>query len=225
MMEASSATNFIVLPQFPPADESLSLVRPTGEFERAGLYDSGLRTECEVQSISALGATLYGHSSSPTGQQVTLELATGQRASGSIAWVRGSCCGLDFNQPIDVLALVNRNLLNQPRERRKMPRVELRCTAWLKDQEELSIVTIHNISSGGLQLEGDVLPSVGSDVTLYLEGLNVPPGELIWRRDRLAGIQLQHELNWALIMPWLRSLIRNEASQILHSEARSILCR
>jgi hypothetical protein len=215
MIEAPSATNFIVLPQYPRADESLTLARPTGKFERAWLYDSGFRTECEVQSISALGATLQGRSASPPGRQVALELATGQRASGTVAWSRGSCCGLGFNQPIDVLALVNRNLLNQPRERRRLPRVELRCTAWLKDQEDLSIVTIHNISAGGLQLEGEMLPPVGSDVTLYLEGLNVPPGELIWRRGKLAGIQLRHEFSWAHIMPWLRNLVRNEAGQIL----------
>jgi hypothetical protein len=219
MIETSSATNFIVLPQLPRADESLPLVRSTREFEKAGLYDSGFRTECDVQSISSLGATLYGYSSSSTGQQVTLELATGQRSSGIVAWVKGSYCGLSFKQPIDVLALVNRNLLNQPRERRRMPRVELRCTAWLKDQEELSIVTIHNISAGGLQFEGEVLPGVGSNVTLYLEGVNVPPGEIIWRRGKLAGIQLRHELSWALILPWLRNLVRNKASQVLTQES------
>ena len=211
--EAASETNFIVLPQLPWADEACSLPQARAGLEKAGLYDLGFRSECEIESISALGATLHGYSSSQIGRHVTLELATGQRSTGVIAWAEGSSCGLSFNQPIEVLALINRNLLNQPRERRMMPRVQLRCTAWLKEKDELSMVTIHNISAGGVQLEGENLPGVGSEVTLYVEGLNIPPGELIWRRGNRSGIQMRHELSWTSIMPWLRSMVRNEASK------------
>jgi hypothetical protein len=119
--------------------------------------------------------------------------------------------GVGFKQPIDVLALINRKLVSQSIERREMPRVGLRCSAWLKDGEDFLAATVRNISSRGIQLEGEILPCAGAEVEMFVEGLNVPPGEVIWRRDNLAGVRMHQELSWRLIMPWLRNLVRNQA--------------
>ena len=91
-----------------------------------------------------------------------------------------------------------------------MPRVEVRCDAWIKDGDEFAGATLRNISARGLQLEGDPLPPAGSIISLFVEGLNIPAGEIVWRKDNLAGIELQHDLSWAAIIPWIRSLLRAE---------------
>jgi len=41
-------------------------------------------------------------------------------------------------------------------------------------------------------------------VSIQIHGLNVPSGEVMWRKDGLAGIQLMEELGWTSIMPWIR---------------------
>jgi hypothetical protein len=92
-----------------------------------------------------------------------------------------------------------------------MPRVEIRCGAYIKRGEELTAATIRNISARGLQLEGESLPPVGTYVSLFVEGLNVPPGEIAWRKDKLAGIELFEELSWTSIIPWIREMLRNQA--------------
>jgi hypothetical protein len=48
-------------------------------------------------------------------------------------------------------------------------------------------------------------------VAVFVEGLNLPPGEVAWRKDRLAGVELMEELNWSSIMPWVRDQIRKPA--------------
>ena len=209
MAEAPCATTFIALPRLPWVDATVPL-DSRGELERAAVYESGFRTEYPLQSISELGVTLEGHFSSPSGARVTVELATGQRPAGTVAWLGASAFGVAFDEPINLLALINRNLINQVVERRTMPRVELRCPAWLRDADEVCAITIRNISGGGLQIEGDTLPSVGADVLVYVEGLDLPPGKLIWKRDNLAGVQLVSDVSWAVIVPWLRQLIRKE---------------
>jgi hypothetical protein len=43
---------------------------------------------------------------------------------------------------------------------------------------------------------------------VFLEGLNIPPGEVMWRREKLAGIQVFEELSWTSIIPWIRGLVK-----------------
>ena len=116
-----------------------------------------------------------------------------------------------FKQPIDMLALINRKLISQPSERRAMPRIELRCGLYLKWCANLEPATLRNISARGLQLEGEALPPRGTFIGIFIEGLIVPPGEVVWRKDNLAGIELFEELSWTSIIPWIREVGRKEA--------------
>ena len=70
---------------------------------------------------------------------------------------------------------------------------------------------LRNISARGLQIEGEVLPPRGTFVGMFVEGLNVPPGEIVWSKDNLAGIELFEELSWTSIIPWIREIGRQES--------------
>ena len=70
---------------------------------------------------------------------------------------------------------------------------------------------LRNISSGGLQLEGKEVPPVGTFVSVFVEGLTIPSGEVLWSRGELVGIELLEELSWTSIIPWVRSTIRKES--------------
>ena len=61
------------------------------------------------------------------GDRVAVELATGQRAAGKIAWSDRGELGVRFEESIDVIALLNRKLVSQTPERRTMPRLEVRA--------------------------------------------------------------------------------------------------
>jgi hypothetical protein len=104
------------------------------------------------------------------------------------------------------MALITRQLVAQPADRRQMPRVEVRTAAWLREDERFIPATIRNISAGGLQLEGDSLPRPGERVQPFVEGIGLPEGEVIWHRGNLAGIRFDRELSWQAILPWLKGL-------------------
>jgi hypothetical protein len=99
-------------------------------------------------------------------------------------------------------------LVSQPAERRTMPRVEIRCPLHVKCGASLVGATLRNISANGLQLEGEDLPAQGSYVTIFVEELNVPAGEVVWRRGKLAGIELFEEMSWTSVIPWVKGVIR-----------------
>ena len=209
MTEARSVTTFVVGDRLPwPEDASSS--GENGPLDPSVVYDSGNRRECSIRKISARGVTLRSDLKKAPGDQVAVELGTGHRATGTVEWVDRGELGICFDEQVDMVALLNRKLVSQPVERRAMPRVEIRCDAFVKFAESLSSAILRNVSAGGLQLEGDELPPVGTYISVFVEGLNIPPGEVIWRRGNLAGIEVFEELSWTSIIPWIRTAIRKD---------------
>lgn len=212
MAERSSVTTFIVGDRLPWSDDApqpaTAALDAAAVYDSGAIYDSGARHDCFISRISALGATVRVQVRKAPGDQVAVELGTGQRPAGTISWVKGGEAGVSFNQPVDLLALINRSLISQPAERRRMPRVELRCAVHIKAGGVFDRVMLRNISANGMQLEGDDLPPRGSMVSVFIDGLVVPAGEVVWRKDNLAGVQLFEELSWTSIVPWIREMMR-----------------
>ena len=209
MAEAESVTTFIMENRLPWPDDS-GAAGIEGPFDAGVVYDAGERRECSIRRISKLGATLRGDIGAALGDDIAVELATGQRPAATIDWVSGGEAGVVFKQPIDMLALINRKLISQPTERRAMPRVELRCRLHVKWLENLAPAALRNISARGLQIEGDTLPPEGTFISVFVEGLHVPAGEVVWRKGNLAGIELFEELSWSSIIPWIREVGRKD---------------
>ena len=56
-----------------------------------------------------------------------------------------------------------------------------------------------------------MLPPEGTFISVFIEGLNVPAGEVVWQKGNLAGIELFEELSWSSIIPWIRDAGRKAA--------------
>ena len=214
MAEALSVTTFVMAARLPWPDDAPP-ADALGALDPVALIVGGERRECAIRKISALGATVRGATGEAAGAEVSVELATGQRPAGMIDWVAGGEAGIRFDRPIDMLALLNRTLISQPGERRTMPRVELRCHVGMKWGGSLAAATLRNISARGLQVEGAGSPVADWDlpprdtfVSLFIDGLVVPAGEVVWRKGALAGIELMEELRWSSLMPWVREVGR-----------------
>ena len=207
MTETSSATTFVVGDRLPWPDEPWA-DDGKGPLDPGAIFVAGAREPCVIRKISALGATLRSDLAPALGERVAIELETGQRPAGKIAWSNRGELGVRFDDSIDVVALLNRKLVSQARERRTMPRLEVRCPVHIKCGEHFLAATLRNISARGLQVEGDGLPAVGTYVSAFVGGLNIPPGELVWRKDKLAGIEVFEELSWTSIIPWVREVIQ-----------------
>lgn len=210
MAEAASVTTFVMDNRLPWPEEG-AVRELGGAFDPGVIHDGSSRWKCAFRRISPLGATLRGEVAIAPGQDVAVELVNGQRRQGTVDWVRGDETGVVFKQPIDLLALINRNLISQPAERRSMPRVELRCRLHLKWAASVAGATLRNISARGLQVEGDELPPTGTFVSVFVEGLNIPAGEVVWAKGRLAGVELLDELSWSSLIPWIREAGRKSA--------------
>lgn len=211
MTDAPSVTTIIVGDRLPWPDD-ISSDAEKGPFDPGAITVAGSRESCSIRKISALGVTVETKLRPPLGERASIELATGQRAAGKIAWTSRDELGVRFDGDIDIIALLNRKLVSQAPERRTMPRVEVRATVHLKCGGQFWPAMLRNISSLGLQVEGDFLPPVGTYVAAFVEGLNIPAGEVAWRRGKLAGIELFDELSWTSIVPWVRALVKQSGA-------------
>jgi hypothetical protein len=207
MADAPSVTTVVVGDRLPWPEDSWA-ADDKGPFDSGAITISGSRQACSIRKISALGVTVSSNIVPALGDSASIELATGQRAPGKIAWTGPNQIGVRFDDSIDVIALLNRKLVSQTRERRTMPRLEVRCPVHIKCGGQFWAATLRNISAKGLQLEADDLPAIGAYVSAFVEGLNIPPGEVVWKRGRLAGIETMEELSWTSIIPWVRGLVK-----------------
>lgn len=205
-MTDATATTFVLPSRLPWLDGAGFVPEPEEPLDPTTVHIGPVALDSEIREISALGATLRGWLDVPLGAGLFMELGNGQRVEAVIAWRGEQDVGVRFTRPIEVMALITRQLVAQPADRRQMPRVEVRASAWLRKDERFLPATIRNISAGGLQIEGEELPAVHEPVQVFIEGLGVPPGEVIWRRDKVAGIRFERELGWQAILPWVKEL-------------------
>lgn len=206
MTDAATATTFVLSAKLPWLDEVAAMPEADDSFEPAQLRVGGAEVESEIREISPLGATLRGAVDVCLGAGLAMELGNGQRVDAVVAWRGEQDVGVRFTRPIDVMALITRQLVSQPVERRTMPRVEVRFSAFLRDRERFVPMIIRNISAGGLQAEGGDLPARGQPIDVFVEGLGIPSGEVIWTRGALAGVKFARELSWQEILPWIKGL-------------------
>ena len=188
--------------EVPPVDDDAGA-------DDAGLWSGALtvgsiRQVCSIRKLSAGGAIVQVDGPVTPGERLDLELMTGEQLVGTIAWQRGSEVGLRFDAPIDVFAVIAQDIVSQPGERRRMPRVELVVQALLETQAGTELVTTRDISQGGAKLDVPFQLKVEERVLVTLDGLAPQPGVVRWSTEHIAGIAFLPELRWQELMIWLK---------------------
>src|SRR5688572_18521226 len=158
--------------EVPGEDADPSVLQP------GALVAGSIRQVCLIRKISAGGAVIHADIPVGEGRRLELELETGEHLDGRVIWQRGLELGLRFDEPVDVLPILARNLVSQPGERRRMPRVEVDCPARLEVGPRNLLVTVRDISQGGAKIDSPFPLDTGSTVVLTPEGLNSLAGKV-----------------------------------------------
>ena len=184
-------------------DDESSVLQP------GSIVVGSIRQICSIRKISAGGAVLHVDLPVEIGERLELELENRQHLDGTIVWRSGAEVGLRFDESIDVLPLLARNLASQPGERRRMPRVEIVCPALLEAGPRTELVTLRDIAQGGAKIESTIPLQPEEEVTITPEGLRPIEAMVRWSRGSTTGISFKTELSWQELMPWLR--VRRDA--------------
>lgn len=203
MQELPIETTVYSMSSQPPAETNRRADERHLTLFRVGSIFLGDRRElCLVKNISAGGALVRAYCTLEAEQPVRIELKEGQAVSGKVTWVDGSDAGISFDARVDVLDLLKASG-DGPRPR--MPRVEVRCVAFVREGAILHRSVVHNISQGGLSVETPNPLTVGGEVTVSLPGLSPQSGVVRWNDQTRYGINFNTVLPLAGLVEWLHA--------------------
>ena len=176
---------------------------------RVGSVTIGNRRElCLIKNISAGGMLIRAYSALEPGARIAVELKRGEQISGTISWTEDSNAGITFDEPVDIVELLA-NSADGPRPR--MPRVEVRCIASVRQGSQVYGMRAHDVSQGGLKVESNRELAIGSEVIVTLPGLRSQQGTVRWREGRCYGITFHRLVALPDLVAWLndqRELLR-----------------
>jgi len=165
------------------------------------LLIDGRRELCLVRNLSAGGMLIRPYSPIEAGVAVSVELKHGEIVSGIARWIEDGLVGIAFDKPIDVVALLTASDDGpQPR----MPRIELSCTAWIREDADIYRTRTLNISQGGMCVEGDPRLRPDTKVIVSLAGLGPIDGLVKWKDGERYGIGFNRVLAVSELMDFLR---------------------
>ena len=144
------------------------------------------------------------------GTRVSIELKQGDPISGVAQWSDGGVSGSLSDQQIDVLALLKPSARTQPR----MPRIELNCAAWVRQDGNIYRTRALNISQGGIRVSGAPDLSLGADVIISVPGLATSAGVVRWKVGDEYGIGFNRVFAVDELMAFLRQQRDNQLQQM-----------
>lgn len=161
------------------------------------------RELCLIKNISAGGAMLRLYTGGlALGEKLTVELKCGQPLHGVVAWVSDPHVGLEFDQSIDVLAMLSQN---EDGPRPRMPRIETASFVTIREGANVHRGRACDISQGGVKIESAVPFARHADVVVSLPGLPPQLGIVRWTEAGFAGITFNRLLPLPTLIEWLRS--------------------
>jgi hypothetical protein len=175
---------------------------------RVGAIDvEGRRELCLIRNISAGGTMIRAYSAIEPGTALSVELKQGDPIGGTVQWTENGLTGITFDRPIDVLALLA-PAGEGPRPR--LPRIDLDCTAWVRQDDNVVRTRALNISQGGICVESHGRFTVDADVVVTLPGLTPSAGVVKWGDGATYGIAFNRALVLSELVRWLKDQQREE---------------
>lgn len=202
MQEESVETTVYSLAAAAPAQPNRRVGERHLSLLRVGaIMIEGRRELCLIRNISAGGMMIRAYSPIQARTPISVELKQGDPVSGMVQWTEHDLAGVSFDTPIDVVAL-----LAPPSEgpRPRLPRIEVDCTAWVRQEADVIRTRAINVSQGGIRVQTAAALAVGGDAVVTLPGLTPAAGVVKWNEDEAYGIAFNRALILSELVHWLQ---------------------
>lgn len=184
---------------------------------RVGAIEIADRKElCLIRNISAGGMMIRAYSRIAVGTRLAVELKQGDPVSGVVKWTDEEVTGVEFDHPIDVLLLLVPPG-NGPRPR--LPRIEVNCMGWVRQDGDVIRTRVVNISQGGVCVEARAPLTPSADVVVTLPGLTPAAGVVKWSDGEAYGLAFNRALVLSELVDWLKEQQQEERRRAVPSVA------
>jgi len=156
---------------------------------------------CLIRNISAGGLMGTVHTRLPVSASVAIEIDSDNAISGKIIWTNELMIGVQFDQPIDVNQILQRQSEDSKGRTHRMPRLNIECGARILVGGVSREVTIGDISQGGAKVEAQFL-RMGDQVAIAVYGLGTSRGVVCWSDNGNAGISFDTPIAFNQLAAW-----------------------
>jgi hypothetical protein len=198
--EPVETTIYSLAPLPPPAPERRADERHMSLLRVGALLIGDRRELCLIRNVSVGGMLIRAYSAIEPGTRLSVELKQGEAVHGAVLWAKDDLVGVSFDEPIDIVSLITTSS-DAPRPR--MPRLEVRCTAWVRDGAIVHRTRAVNISQGGVRVETAKGLTAGSQVTVTLPGMPPEQGVVRWSDEEGCGITFNRVLALSQLVAWV----------------------
>jgi hypothetical protein len=195
-------TTVYSLDEGPPKRQRRRSQRHLTLYRVGALTIDGRRELCLIKNVSAGGMLIRVYSDVAPGTRLSVELKQGEPVLGMARWTEKDSVGVVFDAPIDVLSLI---ALREDGPRPRMPRIEVGCTATVRDGARVIRVRAINVSQGGLQVHTSTDLPLDAGVIVTLRGLPSESAHVKWRDGDCYGLAFNRVLAITQLVAWLQA--------------------
>ncbi|WP_448661358.1 PilZ domain-containing protein [Sphingomonas sp. CJ20] len=161
---------------------------------------------CRIRNISATGMLVESNRLVAIGEPVWVELRSGDRLAGDVAWCEPGRMGVQFDAPIvvdDILANAKSRLAMNEAGVPRAPRFAVQCAARINSFGRSIDVMVENVSQSGAGLRMAKPPHRDTQVILSIPGL--PPRRCTtrWSDEERAGLTFLDVIPYHELAAWL----------------------
>jgi hypothetical protein len=167
---------------------------------------SGQEELCLLRDVSPEGVKAEIYIRIDEGACVQIELRTGHRIDGRIAWSEGKMVGVAFDEPTLMTVMLAHCSFDDRLGKLRPPRLRVDLRGVLKVGVQEKVVRIGNISQAGLQIAAPEPLHVTPACTIALPGLAPRAAMIRWCREGQAGLMLVTPLDFATFAEWRATL-------------------
>ena len=196
---SAESDDFVDMPAPDRRDEERQLsVRLT-----AKIIAAGRELPCRVHNISSGGANIETLAKLTTEDRIRIEFRSNLSLAGKVVWQNGTLVGIEFTEPADVDAVLNKSGISIARIKPRLPRYGCKVPAKLVTEQQTIECEAIDISTNGVRLGKIKQLKPGESYTLVIAGLSRRKVSMIWSRDKQAGIKFLNPLRFDEFENWI----------------------
>ena len=212
--ETHDLTSISFNPVVPAPPERRAETRQTTLLRIGKLITARDERLCMIRNISSAGAMLRLYQPIGVGEEIRMEITPDCPVAATVLWTQDDLAGVEFAEPIDVVAALNGGDQAGPYRRvSRMPRLQIRYPAQLCTDDLEWPVTLCDLSLHGAKIETATRIETDTEAALFVDGLPPLSGRVRWWRDNRAGLEFDIPVQMDVLAGWIGSAAEQDCAE------------
>ena len=196
-------------------------VRHATVFQVAKMTTDTSEELCILRDVSSEGLKAEVYCELAVGDRIAIDLKTGHRVQGQVAWTREQIIGMAFDAAVPMLDMLAHCSFDDRVMKIRPPRLTMNMPGILRIDDDYDEIDFQlcDISQAGMKVLLSRAVRPGTTCLVKLDALEPRKAVVRWQRQGEAGILLLLPLSYGEFAAWRRALMRLHRADAEHALA------